>query len=130
MKEILGLLLILIIGAYSEQKFYNNPNIIELDVNNFNDKVIKSSNAWVVEFYSPYCPNCQNFKPHFEAAARKLSVVFKVGAVDITKNRPLAVKYRVERYPVIKIFRADKNHPEHYNGQLTANALVATAFNG
>ena len=50
----------------------------------------------------------------------KLFVVFqgivKVGAVDADQHKSLGGQYGVRGFPTIKIFGANKNNPEEYQG--------------
>ena len=42
--------------------------------------------------------------------------VVKVGAVDADAHQSLGAQYGVRGFPTIKIFGADKNKPEDYQG--------------
>ncbi|KAK9700408.1 Thioredoxin [Popillia japonica] len=57
-------------------------------------------------------------------AANALKGVIKVGAVNADEHKELAGRYGVRGYPTIKIFSADKNKAEDYNGQRTAQGIV------
>lgn len=48
----------------------------------------------------------------------------KVGAVDADQHKSLGGQYGVNGFPTIKIFGANKNKPEDYQG--TANATDQT----
>lgn len=43
--------------------------------------------------------------------------VVKVGAVDADKHQSLGGQYGVQGFPTIKIFGANKNRPEDYQGK-------------
>lgn len=43
--------------------------------------------------------------------------VVKVGAVDADKHQSLGGQYGVQGFPTIKIFGANKNKPEDYQGK-------------
>lgn len=46
-----------------------------------------------------------------------LQDVVKVGAVDADKHQSLGGQYGVQGFPTIKIFGANKNRPEDYQGK-------------
>lgn len=46
-----------------------------------------------------------------------LQDVVKVGAVDADKHQSLGGQYGVQGFPTIKIFGANKNKPEDYQGE-------------
>lgn len=53
----------------------------------------------------------------------------KVGAVNADEHKSLGGKYGVRGFPTIKIFGADKQKPEDYNGGRTAQAIADAAIN-
>lgn len=46
-------------------------------------------------------------------------------AVDATANEKLAQQYRIEGFPTVKIFGADKKKPIDYQGARTSDAVVS-----
>lgn len=51
----------------------------------------------------------------------------KVGAVNADEYKELGGKYGVRGFPTIKIFGADKQKPESYEGPRTADGLTNAA---
>lgn len=47
-----------------------------------------------------------------------LQGVVKLGAVDADQHKSLAGQYGVQGFPTIKIFSANKNKPEEYQGSM------------
>ena len=37
--------------------------------NKFQNKIISSPDAWIIDFYAPWCGHCQVFRPEFEKVA-------------------------------------------------------------
>ncbi|NXS73522.1 PDIA6 isomerase, partial [Pandion haliaetus] len=105
-----------------------SDDVIELTPTNFNKEVIQSESLWLVEFYAPWCGHCQRLTPEWKKAAKALKGVVKVGAVDADKHQSLGGQYGVRGFPTIKIFGANKNKAEDYQGGRTSDAIVDAAL--
>merc|ERR1711879_447940 len=81
-----------------------NSKVTQLDSSNFDRLVLKSPDAWLVEFYAPWCGHCKNLAPQWERAAASLEGVVGVGAVncDEDKNKQLCGQYGIQGFPTIK----------------------------
>lgn len=110
-------------GLYS-----SSDDVIELTPSNFNREVIQSDGLWLVEFYAPWCGHCQRLTPEWKKAATALKDVVKVGAVDADKHQSLGGQYGVRGFPTIKIFGANKNKPEDYQGKDSSCSLPLWAL--
>ena len=62
------------------------------------------------------CGHCQSLAPAWKKAATVLKGVVNVGAVDADSHKELAGQYGIRGFPTIKIFGANKNKPEDYQG--------------
>ncbi|KAM4693594.1 protein disulfide-isomerase A6 [Discoglossus pictus] len=105
-----------------------SDDVVELTPSNFNREVIQSDSLWLVEFYAPWCGHCQRLTPDWKKAATALKGVVKVGAVDADKHQSLGGQYGVRGFPTIKVFGANKNKPEDYQGGRTSEAIVDSAL--
>ncbi|KAF2882752.1 hypothetical protein ILUMI_23416 [Ignelater luminosus] len=105
-----------------------NSNVIELTPTNFDKLVINSDEVWIVEFFAPWCGHCQQLVPEYQKTANALKGVVKVGAVNADEHNALGGRYGVRGFPTIKIFGTNKNKPDDYNGQRTAQGLVDAAM--
>ncbi|XP_076021370.1 protein disulfide-isomerase A6 isoform X2 [Genypterus blacodes] len=122
---VLGCSLVLTVhGLYSA-----GDDVIELTTSNFNREVIQSDSLWLVEFYAPWCGHCRNLAPDWKKAAAALKGVVKIGAVDADQHNSLGGQYGVKGFPTIKIFGANKNKPEEYQGGRSSQAIVDGALN-
>nr|XP_053647149.1 protein disulfide-isomerase A6 homolog [Cherax quadricarinatus] len=101
-----------------------SSGVIDLTQSNFQREVINSDEVWVVEFFAPWCGHCQALVPEYQKAAQALKGVVKVGAVNADEHKGLGGQYGVRGFPTIKIFGLDKNKPEDFNGQRTAQSIV------
>lgn len=88
-----------------------------------------------MEFYAPWCGHCQNLKPAYEKAAKKLEGYAKVAAMDCddADNKPFCGSMGVQGFPTIKTVRPGKNGGkpvvEDYNGPRTATGIVEDVLN-
>lgn len=122
----LSILLAFIVGFNACSALYNpKSDVISLTAKTFDEKVVKGSEVWIVEFYAPWCGHCKNLAPEYVKAATTLKGVAKVGAVDCdnAENKPLCSKYGVRGFPSLKYF-AIKKGGEDYHGGRTASAIV------
>ncbi|KAG7168835.1 protein disulfide-isomerase A6 homolog [Homarus americanus] len=105
-----------------------SSGVVDLTQSNFQKEVINSDAIWVVEFFAPWCGHCQALVPEYQKAAQALKGVVKVGAVNADEHKSLGGQYGVRGFPTIKIFGLDKNKPEDYNGQRSAQGIVDNAM--
>ncbi|KAM9355185.1 protein disulfide-isomerase A6 [Pholidichthys leucotaenia] len=105
-----------------------SDDVIELTPSNFNKEVIQSDSLWLVEFYAPWCGHCKNLAPEWKKAASALKGIVKVGAVDADQHQSLGGQYGVRGFPTIKVFGANKNKPEEYQGGRSSQAIVDGAM--
>jgi len=103
--------------------------VVELTESNFQESVMNSDDAWLVEFFAPWCGHCKNLAPHWEKAAKELEGKVKLGAVDATVHGSLASKYGIKGYPTIKVFKSGpKSEPVDYEGGRTTDTIVKYAL--
>jgi len=122
MKLLIGVLSVLVGGSLA--LYPSNGDVVELNDNNFQSKVINGDEVWIVEFYAPWCGHCKNLVPEYTKAAKALKGVVKVGAYDADQHKTYAGQYGIRGFPTIKIFGLNKNKPEDFNGQRTAQGIV------
>lgn len=109
--------------------FYESGSkVVKLTAANFREKVLNGNELWFVEFYAPWCGHCQRLTPEWEKLAGALKGIINVGAVDMTTDQEAGAAYGIRGFPTIKFFGANKNAPEDYQGQRTANDMINFAF--
>ncbi|KAH7639770.1 Protein disulfide-isomerase A6 [Dermatophagoides farinae] len=106
----------------------HSSDVIELTPTNFQSRVIDSNDVWIVEFFAPWCGHCRNLVPEYQKAAKALKGVVKVGAVNADEHQSLGSQYGVRGFPTIKIFGANKNKPNDYQGQRSAQGFIDAGF--
>ncbi|EPS42964.1 hypothetical protein H072_3033 [Dactylellina haptotyla CBS 200.50] len=119
-----GLLAPLAAGMYS-----SNSPVLQLTGKNFNEKIIKSNHASIVEFYAPWCGHCKNLKPAYEKAAENLKGLAQVAAIDCDEdaNKKTCGEYGIQGFPTLKTFKPGKNGKPvimDYQGPRTAKGVV------
>jgi len=51
--------------------FKHLPSLVtQLNYQAFLDNVLDSEDAWIIDFYAPWCGHCIQFAPDFEKAAK------------------------------------------------------------
>lgn len=102
--------------------------VVQLTPDNFNDVVLKSDGLWLVEFYAPWCGHCKALTPEWEKAAKALKGHVHIAAVDADAHKSLGETYKVDGFPTIKIFGADKSKPTDFTGGRKADDIVTSAL--
>ncbi|VDM15975.1 unnamed protein product, partial [Wuchereria bancrofti] len=106
----------------SHALYDGNHDVIQLTESDFNNKVLKSDEMWIVEFFAPWCGHCQKLVPEY----MKLANALKVGAVDMTQHQSVGAQYNIQGFPTIKIFGANKKVPLDYQGQFSYTSTCGT----
>ena len=120
--------LVVAMAAHSAVALYNkNSGVVDLNPNNFENRVVDGEGVWVVEFYAPWCGHCKNLAPEYQKAAKALKGIIGVGAVDCDEHKSLCGQYGVKGFPTIKVFGANKKKPADYNGARNAQGIVQEA---
>merc|ERR1712079_745723 len=125
MKVFLAIAFALVYEAHA--LYSKNSGVVDLNPNNFDSRVKDSDGIWIVEFYAPWCGHCKQLAPQYQKAAQALKGIIGVGAVDCDVHKQLCGQYGVQGFPTIKVFGANKNKPEDYQGGRTADAIVQAA---
>eukprot|EP00128_Syssomonas_multiformis_P011731 Colp12_sorted_trinity150504_noHs@29888 len=102
--------------------------VVILTPSNFKKEVLDSDSVVLVEFFAPWCGHCKALTPEWIKAAKALKGIVKVAAVDMDANPSVGQPYQIQGFPTIKIFGADKNKPEDYQGARQAKAIVDVAL--
>jgi thioredoxin len=79
--------------------------MLELNKENFEEEVLKSSGYVLVDFWSPSCEPCKALMPHVENFEEEYGNSIKFASLDITKARRVAIGQKVLGLPVIAIYK-------------------------
>jgi protein disulfide-isomerase A6 len=91
---------------------------------------MNSNDAWMVEFYAPWCDHCKKLAPEWVKLANEVKGEVKVAKIDSSKNTKMHEKYKVKGYPSIKYFPAGEKLDgefEDYDGGRDASAMISWA---
>ena len=68
---------------------------------NFEETVLQSEEAILVDFWASWCGPCMMLAPHLE----ELSKTHKVGKVNVDEQMELAVRFGVVSIPTLLVFK-------------------------
>ena len=80
-------------------------NIVNVDYNNFNQEVEKSTVPVLVDFWAPWCGPCRAVAPILEQLAAKYDGKVKIGKLNVDEEPALASKFRVMSIPTLILFK-------------------------
>jgi len=98
--------------------------VIELDDNSFYNYA-KDRDVLLVDFYAPWCSDCKNLEPDFQAAAVSLGA----RSIDLAKvdcfgaGKGLCSKYGIKEWPTLKNFNRG-TYTGDYTGGLSAGEIA------
>lgn len=101
--------------------------VVVLTEDNFDKHVKNSDGVWIIEFYAPWCGHCKSLAPEYKKAAKALSGIVGVGAVDCDVHKTLCGQFGVRGFPTIKVFGNDKSKPQDYQGARDAAGIAQEA---
>ena len=124
--------LLLLPSALADGIYSKTSPVLQVDGASYRSLIEKSNYTSILEFYAPWCGHCQNLKPAYEKAAKSLTGLAKVAAVncDAEENKPFCGSMGVQGFPTLKIVRPNTKKPgsrgtmEDYQGARTAKAIV------
>ncbi|XP_046902760.1 dnaJ homolog subfamily C member 10 [Hypomesus transpacificus] len=95
-----------------------NPSVEVLDQESFSRLVRRrpEGEAWMLDFYAPWCGPCQALLPEWRRMARMLSGVIRVGSVDCQKHQSFCQNQGVRAYPEIRLYPQHAQRPDHFQG--------------
>lgn len=106
-------------AAAAEAERRKTSKVVGVSAENWPD--VKAHGRWLVKFYAPWCPHCQQLAPTWEALATAHHADYNVAEVDCTRHEALCAEMDVHGYPTILAF-ADGVRTE-YSGSRDLEAL-------
>ncbi len=81
---------------------------LTLTDDNFEQEVIKSDKAVLIDFWAVWCGPCKIIAPIVEELASEYEGKLKVGKLDVDENQQTSIKYGVRSIPTLLIFKDGK----------------------
>ncbi|XP_065226169.1 thioredoxin, mitochondrial-like [Planococcus citri] len=94
------------------------------DPEDFQERVLKSKSAIIVQFHAPWCKPCKILAPRLEKAVDSLNGKIKIARVNVDHCTDVAFDYEVEAIPVVAAFK-DGKLKEKMVGQQDEDKLLA-----
>ena len=76
-----------------------SENVIEFTDGNFDQQVVQSGEAVLVDFWAPWCMPCRAIAPHVEALADEYKGKAKVGKVNVDEAPKRRHALRGSKHP-------------------------------
>lgn len=82
--------------------------IKEIEQSNFENEVINSEEAVVVDFWAPWCGPCKMLGPVMEELAQDMGHKAKFFKINVDKNPEIAQKLEISSIPNVMVFKQGK----------------------
>jgi thioredoxin 1 len=82
--------------------------VTDVSDQDFEDKVLKSTQPVLVDLWAPWCGPCRMIAPVVDKLAEKYQSRFKFYRLNIDKNPKTAAQYRVMSIPTLIFFKDGK----------------------
>ena len=78
----------------------------EINLNDFENEVIKNDTLTVVDFYANWCGPCRKLSPILEEVEEEITANIKFAKINTDENIDVAKKYQVSGLPTLLIFKS------------------------
>ena len=79
--------------------------IVNINENNFEKEVVKSSLPCLVDFWAEWCGPCKNLAPILDEISNESKEKVKIGNINIDDNQELAAKFSIRSIPTMILFK-------------------------
>ncbi len=92
-------------NTYLGGKLMASENVTVITKDNFEQEVLKSEKAVLVDFWAPWCGPCRAVGPIVDELASEYNGKAKISKLNVQDENELAAKFRVMSIPTIMIFK-------------------------
>lgn len=78
---------------------------VDLTDETFEQEVMQSGDAYLVDFWAPWCGPCRIVSPIVDELAKDYEGRLKVGKINVDDHREVATKFGVISIPTLMIFK-------------------------
>ena len=105
----------------------NTPtnNIIEVNENDFNEKVMEASKSTLllVDFWAPWCGPCKQLTPLLEKVIEKTNNKVILAKINIDENQQIAAQLRIQSIPAVFAFK-NGQPVDAFQGVIPENKII------
>ena len=83
-------------------------SVINLNVKNFEEEVLKTEKTVLIDFWASWCGPCKMMSPVIDSIAEEEGNTVKVCKINIDEEQNLAVKYNVMSIPTFIVLKDGK----------------------
>ncbi|MDC0057061.1 thioredoxin [Alphaproteobacteria bacterium] len=100
-------------------------NIIEINENDFNEKVIEASKSTLVlvDFWAPWCGPCKQLTPVLEKVIQKTDNKAILAKINIDDNQQIAAQLRIQSIPAVFAFK-NGQPTDAFQGVIPENKII------
>jgi thioredoxin 1 len=78
---------------------------VEVTDANWEEQVVKSEKAVIVDFWAPWCAPCHMVTPALESIAEKMQDTLKVCKLNVDESPGVAQTYGIRSIPTLMLFK-------------------------